>query len=262
MKFMYDDRIPLSNNALNFLKDTIRAVIETKSSTRKFIKSNREDGPSPILEKVDIGSKNSSDATLSYYNYARTAEGETTFSLTRDDVELLELGVESIDTNSMEEAVNSLIVTEESLVYNGNSEIGVKGILPSLSTSPIKVAHDPQSIIDGILLGAVELRHGYIGKPLVLVVGFDFLQFTSQIVGSKVLASLIEEELENEIIVSDILKGALLVQHNSGNLVMNRTKDMEVSFLYQDAKGYHFKINNAFSIQVLDERTAIPITLK
>lgn len=255
MSLLKKQQIPLKKRTLKLLDTTITDVVAAKSSLDQFIDPKASNNS--IVKRQIVDSDSANNLEVAILEQAPIMESQVTFTIPATEIQRLQDGDAGADLSNLEMAIDQVIQSEESLFYQGLAKPEIPGLLDSLATPTFTLKPSGKDIIAGILKGAVTLRSNYIVGPYSLVVGLDFLSLTAEIIGDKVLAALIEEEIESELIVTDAFSGALLVPTNSDNLVIDRLKNREVSYLYRDGENYHFKVRNSFSYQLLNDKSAI-----
>lgn len=261
MTFINSETIPLNEDVLAYLNDTLTTIVEAKSAIRQFITTENPSDSPLMAKKETVKDHPLEKVEVASFHYTPIIDTKTIFSIKREELEKWQAGIQNIDIDAFESAINRLVVGEDKIFFSGIPSNQITGIIDQLETPTLSLKKDPQHIIEGILKGAVLLRGSYIVGPYTLIVGLDFLELTAQIIGDKVLAALLEEELENELIVSEGFSGALLVPIDSANFVLERQNEMEVSYLSQDTNFYHWQIRNRFSFQLLDNKNGIYFTL-
>lgn len=248
----------LSKELWENIDETVERYVKVKSSIRPFIK----------IEKCDrlafvngIKNEEIDNRVVGVYDISSSVKVKFSFSINRYEIDLLDDGIEKFDFTPVENAISELIKFEEDVFYNGYKKANIKGLLKSLETPIVETKGDPQSIIDSILKSAIILRENGIEGPYQIVMGKDILEKTSALVSGKTLASIIEEELEEEILVSDAFKGAILIPKNSENIVFNELMPISTEVAEIDDDEIEFFLSENFNMEIFDDKTAVYIKL-
>lgn len=240
------------------IDETVKRYVGIKSSIRPFIKIEKCDRLAFVngIKNEELDNK-----TVGVYDISSSVKVKFPFSINRFEIDLLDDGIEKFDFTSVETAISELIKFEEDVFYNGYKKANIKGLIKSLETPIVETKGDPQSIIDSILKSAVILRENAIAGPYQIVMGKDILEKTSTLVSGKTLASIIEEELEEEILVSDVIKGAILIPKDSDNIVFNELMPISIEVAEIDDDEIEFFLSENFNMEVFDTNTAVYIKL-
>lgn len=248
----------LSKELWKNIDETVERYINVKSSIRPFIKIEKCDRLAFVngIKNEELDNK-----IVGVYDISSSVKVKFPFSIDRFEIDLLDDGIEKFDFTPVENAISELIKFEEDVFYNGYKKANIKGLIKSLETPVVETKGDPQSIIDSILKSAIILRENGITGPYQIVMGKDILEKTSTLVSGKTLASIIEEELEEEILVSDAIKGAILIPRNSDNIVFNELMKISTEVAEIDDDEIEFFLTENFNMEVFDANTAVYIKL-
>lgn len=264
----------LTNKQEVEFQETIERVRSAKSSLRQIVSCQVGDS----LETKSINGSGFSDYAvvdgkvfldeqptgidrLASYQVRPMIEPRVYFKINKLQMEMVEAGIASADLGPLEEAVTKLAYFEEKLLLEGLDNSMAKGLLTLLANPVIKTDGTPESVISTILKAAVTLRQKNIEGPYRLLVGKDLLAKTAQLVGGTTLAGLIEEELGQELAVSDYLSGALLLPVGSTDICLHFAKDMTVILEQVDSDNFCFCLTERLNSQIVNPFSAVKIDL-
>lgn len=251
----------------NALFGVHRLFLETLETVRDSISGVR--GSAAVIDSevnATLGPRYHTGSALngvSVYSYRVTpmVVPKVLFKMSKETVNTLREGIEPLDVSAVEDASRTLVQLEESVFFNGCDALGVQGLLQVPHTS-IEVAPTPEAIVEGILKAAIDLRAHYVEGPYAIVVGYDFLMHTAQMVSGRTLASIIEDELGEDIQVSDAISGAVIFPKNVEDIALNISKGPEFTVEAVQGDEVTFALTEAFNVQVLQDHSAVHLTLK
>lgn len=204
-----------------------------------------------------------SDKGSAIYSYEAIPfiEPRFTFTISREELQMIEQGLEPYQLDPLEEAMRKLLLFEEEVFFQGIDQPGGKGLLPLLANPAISTDGSAQSVIDSILRGAIILKDSFVEGPYRILMGKDLLQYTSQLVSGRTLAGIIEEELGEDIQVSNFLQGGLLLPAQTEDFAIEIGKELTLVVDNIIGDNIQFYLTEAFRIQYLNPSIAAHITL-
>lgn len=255
----------LSEQLVSEYQTTIQKVLETSSSLRHVVVFDQKQAGTSVTigEKVCIDTMGDDQQSLVYsYQVQPMVEPRIFFDLSKEQLMMIEEENDYSDLFPLEEAVRQLIAYEEKVFYDGVSSLSLKGLYDVIETPELLTDGSPQSVIDTILQAAVILRKNAVGGPYKIILGHDLLMKTSQLVSGKTLASIIEDELEEQIEVSDHIQGGVLLPLHSEDLRINVGKEISVGVASVSAEAVKFFLTERFNADIIDPTAVVRIQLK
>lgn len=202
------------------LEDVIESAMEVTSPIRKVVKVKDTDGYGVVSSRSQLNKE------LQVYNLVPMVQPRYTFSIKKEDLEMMNASIEPYQLDELEEAAKKIAAFEENLVLLGIKEAGIEGVLNSEEVKTITISKDPEAILGGVLSGAIALRKSLVQGPYNLIMGRNFLEYTAQISGSKTVAGIIEDELGEENLVSASLDGAVLIPKECEDIHLNIKEEL------------------------------------
>lgn len=251
----------LSDSVKEEINKAINNVLEVKSVTRKII--NQEP---PVRSEV-AGLKKLTENPikvdqLRLLQFKPQIEQQVRFCLSREELDQLEQWGMDLDISPIEQAAQKLVDSEEHIFYHGLSEAGIKGLFDSLKTPVIKTKPDAESILAAVLKTGIVLRQNNINGPYKIIIGQDLLAHTAQIRGGSSLAAIIEEELGQDIEVSDHFKGAVVIQKNSPDIYYPVDQQMMLQVRDINSEQVVIDVSQKLSLEILNPYLAVKIELE
>lgn len=258
MRIGEDLGLQLSGNIFNEMRQSKEKVLNSVGSLRKFISFNKAENMATVGQRYKL--KNNKDKAEVYsYEVKPMAEARIAFEMSKDDLDMINQGIEPFNLDAFEDAVYKLIEFEENLFFNGIDNLNLEGFNKTIENEEIKTDGSPNSVINAIQKASVVLRKNYIEGPYKLIMGKDMLEYTSQLVGDRTLSNIIEKQLKTNITVSEYIKGALLVPMHSDDIKANVGKDITVDVDYIEEENVKFYLSEALNFDILDPNIAVKI---
>lgn len=264
MKMVGYHQMNLSEKIKAELAQTVSRVMASKGGVRAIAGvEETKDAPryGVVHSKYGVAQRIGQEDALYGYRMLPMVAPKFHFELSKIDLEMIDEGLLDFDVSPLEAAVEKLMGFEEGLLLHGAKDFSLPGLLEKMKQSVISTKKDPESIISAILQAAILLRKENVLGPYRILMGKDMLLQTSQLSGGTTLAGMIEEELGTEILVSDTLKGALLMPQQSPDILLHLGSDIGIGVESITPEGVRFYLTELVSTQILNEFAAVKIEL-
>lgn len=189
-------------------------------------------------------------------------EPRVPFSISKEELQMIEEGLEPFQLSPLEEAMKKMLYLEEEAFFKGFDQPGAKGLYPILENDAIGTDGTPQSMINSLLKGAITLKDHFVEKPYRIVMGKDLIPYTAQLESGRTLASIIEAELGEEIEVSNVIEGGMLLPVQTDDIVIENGKALTLVVDHMTDEAVHFYLTESFRIQYLNNNIGAPIQLR
>lgn len=192
---------------------------------------------------------------VSFANYKVKALTEFRIDFTLDKWELdnIDRGAEDPNLDALEEACEKIALFEDSVIYNGLKEAGIKGIIEMASEKTKTLGKDADEISKNISLGVNHLERKYAHKPFDLIVCPETLAKIRSSISVKNLYEVIEDTIGGSIILSNAIKGAILIPRNDEDLQLIIGEDLKIGYQNSDGRNINLYITESFTSRILDE---------
>lgn len=257
--------MPVSEKVQETFEDIVQQVIRSKDGLRNIISVHENDeiknAKATTGRRSETQKSPFENGRLYSYQVFPMLEPKIYFDIDEDELYQIENGLEPFGLDGLEKAVEQLIAFEHNVFFNGFSESEVLGLFSFLKNPVLTTNGSPESIVQTILKAAVILRDNYVQGPYKILMGKPFLAYTAQILGGKTLAGIIEDELEENIEVSDTLSGAVLMPKCHAELGINRSADVAVGWEGISEKSGRFFVSERFNLSLLNPSVAVRIEI-
>lgn len=255
MDFFKQSLAPITKEAWQAINQRAEAVIKALLTTRKSLKI---DGPHG-LNKTSVSkgrlnlleNKSSKNVKVGLYEVQSLLETRVTFTLSRWELDNIIRGAKDIDLDALENAVAELVLFEENTVFNGNSAVGIKGLLKEAGHS-LELGEGTENLLNSIVEGTVLLKKSFAERPYNLHVGKALNKQLNQMHGSKLLRDLILKVIGGQIILSESIDGGLLLPAKHEDIEFTVGQDYTIGYESHDEKNIKLFIMNSYTLRVID----------
>lgn len=251
---LYKELAPIPKEAWDEMEERLMEVFKTYLSARKVV---RVEGPRGLQYNVISQGRlgdTEEDGDLCYgtYQVLPLTEVRVEFKMDKWELDNILRGAKDIDYEPLEEAAKKIALFEENAIYNGLESAHIKGMVQIAEGGTIDFGKDPRAIMDSIATGLIKLKEVYQEGPFTLIVGEEAYKRIISTETGYPLKRRIEELIDNKIIYSHVLDGALLVPYDHEDLELTLGEDLSLGYQYNDNREITFFITESFTFRVLD----------
>lgn len=251
---------PISNEAWEFINEEAKDILTSALSARHFVGVEGPKGidfASVAVGELDIPAKqNKTDVQYGVHKVMPLIEARIPFTLDIWELDNLARGSEDVDVDSLHKAAQKIAAFEENAIYNGFAKANIKGLLQESEHPKMKIG-----AIDNIM--KVLTKAIYVFKNEGIEGNFNFVvnedlyaEINAQVKGYP-LKRHIEESIGGKIIVTDEIKGALLVADDEEAFKLTLGQDLAIGYEAHDQKKVHLYFTESFTFQILDPAAVI-----
>lgn len=254
---------PLTSEAWEEINERAKQVLKSYLSARKVVSvvgpkgweySFVPEGRVKILEKegeVGVGLRKAKPLL----------EVRVPFRLVRWEMDDIERGAKDSDLGPLEEAAKQIALFEENVIYNGYEKATVKGIVESVENKPIPLGSKPNEIIESLSKAAQVLKDNFVDGPFALIVNPETMAILNSHVSGYPLVKRIESFLGTDIVVSRVVKDALLLPKDHEDLELVIGGDFEIGYQSHTDEEVELFISESFTFRVLDPAIIVKLTV-
>jgi uncharacterized linocin/CFP29 family protein len=181
------------------------------------------------------------------------------FALSRSELADLERGAEDIDLEPLEEAARRMAIAENSAVFHGWQNAGIRGIAEACVHDAVALSGDFNAYTKHTAQ-AVEtlLRNGIMG-PYALALAPD--QYTGVIQTAEHGGVLLFDHLKKilqggPIVWAPGVTGAVVVSLRGGDFLYESGQDLSIGYSHHDASSVYLYLEESFSFRVATPEAA------
>lgn len=258
------DLAPISDQAWVEINSRAEEVINSQLTTRKSLKVNGPFGlsyTSVPTGRLDILDNKNSNINVGIYNNKNLVETRVSFELSKWELDNILRGAKDIDLEALENVAKEIARFEDDVIYNGHKGAGIKGLLNEAG-HVVDVELESQSILSGVSKTLIVLRNAFVQPPFNFVVGKDLYEALNTVHGSKLLKTIIEEMIGGQVVVSEMIKGGLLLPLNHDDIEFTIGQEYIIGYESHSSEYVKLFIMNSFTLRVLDNQIFARFNIK
>ncbi len=186
------------------------------------------------------------------------------FTLKLWELDNVSRGAKAPDLAPLIGAARKIAIFEETAVYNGFGEAGIKGIGESSSHKPVVLPpQDPDAFTEAVEVGVLAIQKSGIAGPYALVLGTD--PYAMLQVGDPQaypLRKQVEKIANGGIFWSPALHGGVILSRRGGDYEMTVGQDLSVGYRSHDKENVDLYFTESFTFRVLEPAAAVELKLK
>ena len=239
MNNLHRELAPISEAAWADLEQEARRTFKRWIAGRRVVDVSGPAGP----ELAAVG--NGRLTELSNTDGVRTRLRETQslvelrvpFEVSRAEVDGVERGSQDADWQPVKDAVRKLALAEDDAIFNGATEAGITGIVPSSSNKKLKVPSEVRDLPDVVAKALSELRLAGVDGPYTLLLSAENYTAVSEITDHGYpIREHINRLLDGEVIWAPAVEGALLLSTRGGDYELFLGQDVSIGYLSHDSE--------------------------
>lgn len=191
-------------------------------------------------------------------------EARAYFTLKQWDLDNISRGGKAPDLDPMLAAARKLAQFEETALYHGFGEGGIKGICESATHKPVLLPpDDPDAFTEAVETGVVAIQKSGIGGPYALVLGtepYALLQVGDP--QAYPLRKQVAAIASGGVYWSPALHGGVLLSRRGGDFEMTVGQDISIGYRSHEKDSVDLYFTESFTFRVLEPSAAIELKPK
>ncbi|MDR0664015.1 MAG: bacteriocin family protein [Helicobacteraceae bacterium] len=253
---------PFGDNVWEALEDEAKKVFSRRLTSRKIADYEGAKG----LEFAAVGTGRATElkeklggVSIGAREVLKALELKTSFTLKREDIDLIERGAKAFDNSAIAEAARAFSDAENAIVFDGFKKEGIAGILPSLTQKPVKAQGD--DILPAVAEAIRALRDEGVEGPYALVVQQQYYGKLFSIGDGYPLTKRLSELLDGgKALGSTAIKsGALVISLRGGDYEILGGVDISLGFEKENAQGAELFFFETLSFRVNTPEAAVAL---
>ncbi len=186
------------------------------------------------------------------------------FSLKVWELDNVSRGGRSPNVDPMISAARKVAIFEETAIYQGFGDGGIKGIGEASSHKPVSLAGgDPDAFTEAVEAAVLALQKSGIGGPYALVLGTDPYALVK--VGDPQaypLRKQVDAIAGGGVYWSPALQGGVVLSRRGGDFEMTVGQDLSIGYKGQDKESVDLYFTESFTFRVLEPAAACELKIK
>jgi uncharacterized linocin/CFP29 family protein len=188
-------------------------------------------------------------------------ETRSWFSLSRDELELVDKGAVDIDLDPLDEAARRIALAENTAVFNGWSQAEIAGIALESPYDAIPLTQDMNACPDLVAAAVETLMSNGIEGPFGLALAPDVYKRVVETTerGGYLLFDHLRKITGGPIVWAPGADGALVVSLRGGDFLLECGQDLAIGYHAHDADSVHLYLVESFSFRIATPQAAVAL---
>ncbi len=251
---------PISEQAWEEINEEAKNILSSTLSARRFV---AVDGPHGIDKaavtagELDIPARQAkTEVQYGVHKVMPLVESRIPFSLNIWELDNLSRGKEDIDLDNLQTAAQKMAAFEEKAIYDGFAKANINGLIKASEHPKMKIG-SMDNFMDVITKAMFTFKAEGIEGNFNLVASHDLYQKINAQVKGYPLKKHLKDVIGGEIILSDNIKGGLLVADDEDAFRLTLGQDLSIGYEAHDQKEVHLYMTESFTFEVLDPAAVI-----
>jgi uncharacterized linocin/CFP29 family protein len=183
------------------------------------------------------------------------------FTLARAELENIDRGARGVDLSGLDEAVRSIAVTENGVVFHGYPEAGIIGITEATPHPAFPLPEQADSYPQAVAKAVALLRHAGIAGPYGLAVGPAGFTTIIETVehGGYLLLDHLRHILGGPVVRAPGVEGAVVLSLRGDDFVLESGQDLSVGYTGHSADTVDLYIEESITFRVTEPDAAVAL---
>lgn len=266
MNFLRRELAPISPKGWDEIDTMARDTLVSNVSGRKFIDV---DGPHGIDHAcVTLGRlampKKQDYGKVGYgvHQVQPLVEARADFTLETWELDNVERGARDLELDALVEACREIARFEEKAIFKGFAPGGITGLQDTVKGQELPISLDMDSLMDAVSEGQTRLLKEGVEGPANLVVSAPVWKFLARSTPGGTLRSLIQKQIEGQVIYSELVEDALLVAARGEDLEISVGQDFAVGYHSHSSTEINLFVTESFTFRVIAPEALVGYRLK
>ncbi len=172
------------------------------------------------------------------------------FTIARAELEAIDRGARDPDLSAVVEAARSVACAEDSLVFNGCSDVAIHGVGDASTHPAIGITDDYEAYPATVAQAVSVLQGAGIGGPYGIAVGprcYTGIVETTELGGYPVMRHIETVLGGGPIVRTEAVDGAVVMSQRGGDFELVSGHDLAVSYVSHDAGSVVFRLDESLT---------------
>lgn len=189
------------------------------------------------------------------------AELRVPFHLEIMELDSVARGARNPELAPLVKAAEAIARAEDSAVFRGEEDLGIRGILQQCPHDPLPLPEQPEGYPPAIVMAIQKLAGAGVTGPYALAVGDEaFGAIDRAAEDGYPIRRRVSQVLEGGPIVrSGVLHGAVVLSRRGGDFTLTVGQDLSIGYADHDRDRVELYLTETFTFQVAEPAAAIPL---
>ena len=255
---------PLSERAWKRVEQEACGVLRLHLSARRLV-----DFEGPLgweHSAIDLGRLDTLDSGVPKLLLRRRVvrplvELRLAFTLERQELERIDRGASTIDLGSLQDAARVFAAAEDQLLFEGNTEADIPGLLNCATQKPVPLPADPLRVPEAITQALEQLRLAGVAGPYTAALGpaahAALNSGTGE--GGYPVVRHVEGLLDRPVVFAPSLAGGLVLSLRGGDFKLVCGRDVAIGYESHDDRRVTLFLEESFSAELNGPEAIVPL---
>lgn len=266
MNFLRRELAPISPKGWQEIDSMARDTLVSNVSGRKFVDV---DGPHGISHAcVTLGRlempKKQDHGKVGYgvHQVQPLVEARVDFTLETWELDNVERGARDLQLDALVEACREIALFEEKAIFQGFKPGGIAGLQDAVKGQELSITLDMDSLMDAVSEGQTRLLKEGVEGPANLVVSAPLWKYLARSTPGGTLRSLIQKQIEGQVIYSELVEDAILVAARGEDLELSVGQDFAVGYHSHSTTEVNLFVTESFTFRIIAPEALVGYRLK
>lgn len=266
MDILRKELAPITAAAWKEIEEQIKKGLSNYLTARKFVDI---DGPNGFdFGAVSTGrltmprNKTKEDVSYGIRSVLPLVEARKAFTLDQWELDNVDRGAMDIDLESLEKATKQMASFEETVIYKGLKNAGIKGLAEYNHNPPAILPSSPEDIIKFVGAQINVLQRNSVEGPYSMVINEKYWLDLINMVDNYPILKQLKDIMGGQVIVNDHIDNSFLVSERGGDFELTIGQDVSVGYDSHDAKKVKLYLTESFTFRVLSPEAVVVFTSK
>jgi uncharacterized linocin/CFP29 family protein len=182
------------------------------------------------------------------------------FELSRDELEAATRGAKDADLDPVRLAARSAALAEDTLVFHGYAESGVRGIAEVSGPSKLTISEQYETYPEVVAEATNKLRTAGIDGPYAIALGPRcYTGLTKTTKGGYPVMEHVRRLLDGPIVWAPAVDGAVVLSMRGGDFELTVGQDFSIGYLEHSATSVRLYLQESLTFRAFTPAAAVPL---
>jgi uncharacterized linocin/CFP29 family protein len=192
----------------------------------------------------------------------QVVELRSDFSLSRDELDDVARGADTIDLDPLDKAAERIAIAENVAVFHGYAAGGIVGITQASPHAPVGLSSDLDDWPVSVAVAVNTLLSAGIGGPYGLAIGpvgwTGIVESAGH--GGRLLFDHLRQILGGPVVWAPGVEGAVVLSLRGGDFVIDCGQDLSIGYADHDSETVQLYFQESFTFRAIEPAAAIALT--
>lgn len=252
---------PIADEAWEEIDEHARRILTTYLSGRRIVDFTGPHGwehAAVNLGRLDVKSDSNDGVSWGIREVLPLVEVRIPFKLNQMELDTISRGATDSNLDPLEEAARKVASFEEGVIYQGEKDAGIKGILQASEHDPVAIPDGLDGVPKAVATAERVLHTAGIEGPYALVLSSArYHALIQEASAAFPPARVIEDMLNTEIMWSPAVDDGLFISKRSGDFELSVGQDLSIGYAAHDKDEVELYFTESLTFRVLEPEACV-----